>query len=113
VVDELPDGDADPEDEDGVEIEIEPRVEDLQALGVGMEEFEAALMAALDSDDRRIDLDDAARPFEETELILGGKTVRLGDVADVAVTGGFEHLEGDDEDEDDDDEADEPEDDEA
>ena len=61
--------------EDEIEITINPREEDLQALGVDLEEFEAALLKTLDSYEDAIDVDnpDATGALEEAEISLGGK----------------------------------------
>jgi hypothetical protein len=96
------DHDGDDHSDAEIEITINPREEDLQALGVGLEEFEAALLKTLDSYEEAIDVEDpdAVAPLEETEISLGGKVVRLREVADIAITGGLDGM--DDEDEDDD-----------
>ncbi len=91
--------------EDEIEITINPREEDLDALGVSPEEFEAALMKTLDAYDQEVNVDDpdATGPLEEAEITLGGKVYHLREVADIEITGGLEGLGGDD-DEDDEDE---------
>jgi hypothetical protein len=101
------DHDGDDHSEDEIEITINPREEDLQALGVGLEEFEAALLKTLDSYEDSIDVEDpdSVAPLEETEISLGGKVVRLREVADIAITGGLDGL-GDEDDEDEDEEDD-------
>jgi hypothetical protein len=98
------DHDGDDHSDDEIEITINPREEDLQALGVGLEEFEAALLKTLDSYEEAIDVEDpdAVAPLEETEISLGGKVVRLREVADIAITGGLDGMDEDDEDEDED-----------
>jgi hypothetical protein len=86
--------------DDEIEITINPREEDLDALGVAPEEFEAALMKALDSYDQAIDVadPDAVAPLEDAEITLAGKVYHLREVADIEITGGLEGLgEGDDE----------------
>jgi hypothetical protein len=101
------DHDDDDHSDDEIEITINPREEDLQALGVGLEEFEAALLKTLDSYEDSIDVEDpdSVAPLEETEISLGGKVVRLREVADIAITGGLDGL-GDEDDEDEDEEDD-------
>jgi hypothetical protein len=86
--------------DDEIEITIDPREEDLDALGVSPEEFEAALMKTLDAYDQAIDLNDAdaTGPLEEAEITLGGKVYHLREVADIEITGGLDGL-GDDEEE--------------
>jgi hypothetical protein len=87
--------------DDEIEITINPREEDLDALGISPEEFEAALMTTLDAYDHAIDVDDpdATGPLEEAEITLGGKVYHLREVADIAITGGLDSLgpEGEDE----------------
>jgi hypothetical protein len=85
--------------DDEIEITINPREEDLDALGISPEEFEAALMTTLDAYDRAIDVDDpdATGPLEEAEITLGGKVYHLREVADIAITGGLDGLGPDDE----------------
>lgn len=93
--------------DDEIEITINPREEDLDALGISPEEFESALMATLDAYDQEISLDDpdATGPLEEAEITLGGKSYRLREVADIEITGGLDGLgQGED-----DEEGDEPE----
>jgi hypothetical protein len=92
--------------DDEIEITINPREEDLDALGVSPEEFEAALMTTLDAYDREINVDDpdAVAPLEEAQITLGGKVYHLREVADIEITGGLDSLG-----EDDDSEEDEPE----
>ena len=53
--------------DDEIEITINPREEDLDALGVAPEEFEAALMTALDAYDQAIDVadPDAVAPWRK------------------------------------------------
>jgi hypothetical protein len=98
------DHDGDDHSDAEIEITINPREEDLEALGVGLEEFEAALLKTLDSYEEAIDVEDpdAVAPLEETEISLGGKVVRLREVADIAITGGLDGMDDEDEDEDDD-----------
>ena len=80
--------------EDEIEITINPREEDLDALGISPEEFESALMTTLDAYDQAIDADDpeAVAPLEEAEITLGGKVYHLREVADIEITGGLEGL---------------------
>jgi hypothetical protein len=89
--------------DDEIEITINPREEDLDALGVSPEAFEAALMTALDAYDQAIDVadPDAVAPLEEAEITLNGKVYHLREVADIEITGGLDGL-GEEEDEDED-----------
>ncbi len=90
-------------DDDEIEITINPREEDLDALGVSPEEFEAALMTTLDAYDQEVNVDDpdAVAPLEEAQITLGGKVYHLREVADIEITGGLDGL-GPDEDSDED-----------
>jgi hypothetical protein len=80
--------------DDEIEITIDPRQEDLDALGISPEEFESALMTTLDAYDQAVDAadPDAITPLEEAEITLGGKVYHLREVADVAITGGLDGL---------------------
>lgn len=79
----------DDEDDDAGEIEvnIDPRDEKLDALGINRDEFEEALLDALDAynDELESDTDDMARPLEEVTLTIRGATHRLGDLAEISV----------------------------
>ena len=90
-------------DEGEIEITINPREDDLLAIGVSPEDFESALMETLDAYDRAIDVDDpdAVNPLEEAEIRLAGKVYHLHEVADIEITGGLDVL-GDGEDDEDD-----------
>jgi hypothetical protein len=103
--------DHDHEHEEGeIEITINPREEDLLALGVSPEEFEAALMKTLEDYDHAIDVDDpdAVNPLEEAEIQLAGKVYRLQEIADIEITGGLDGLgEGDEDDEEEEEDEDE------
>ncbi len=92
--------------DDEIEITINPREEDLDALGVAPEEFEAALMKTLDSYDQAIDVadPDAVAPLEDAEITLAGKVYHLREVADIEITGGLEGLGVGDDDEEEDEE---------
>jgi hypothetical protein len=85
-------------DDDEIEITINPREEDLDALGISPEEFESALMATLDAYDQEVNVDDpdATGPLEEAEITLGGKVYHLREVADIEITGGLDGLGEDD-----------------
>ena len=88
------------EDDDGlegeVEVNIDPREEDLDSRGIDHDDFEKALFEALDAHNEAIDASDGdlAAPLEEVILTIGGKPYRLGDLADVTVEDDL----GDDED---------------
>ena len=94
-------------DDGEIEITINPRDEDLDALGVTPEEFETALMKTLEAYDKTIEADDpeSITPLEDAEIVLAGKTLRLQEVADIEISGDLDSL-GDDEDEDEDEEDD-------
>ena len=54
-------------------------------------------MKTLDAYDRAIDAEDpdATSPLEEAEITLNGKVYRLGEVADIAITGDLDGLDED------------------
>jgi hypothetical protein len=90
------DHDHDEEEIEGeVEITFQPREEALAELGVDLEAFESALLDALDAHEAlaaESDDPDATPAFENIMLDLAGKKVRLGDIADVEVSAGFDAL---------------------
>lgn len=77
------------EDEGGeFEVNIDPREDDLEQHGIDQAQFEEALYAALDAQGDALEAagpDDVARTLEEVELSIGGKSFRLGDLADVSI----------------------------
>ena len=83
----------DEDDAPEIEISIEPIAEELERLGVTEGEFEQALSLALDDHHDRID--EADEPDEvpglgEVLLVLKGKTVTLGEVAEIRIVGGLD-----------------------
>ena len=114
VGDEDDDDDDEGDDEDDdellgeIEISINPRDEDLAAIGVTPEEFETALMKTLEEYDHEIEIGDpdATSPLEDAEIVLKGKAYRLQEVADIEISGDLDSLSMDDDDEDEDDEPD-------
>jgi hypothetical protein len=88
------DDDLDDEDGEGgeggegeFEVNIDPREDDLERLGIDPKVFEKALMVALEAQGEGIDAgarDDVARSLEDLPLTIAGKTYRLGDLADVS-----------------------------
>src|SRR4051812_19864009 len=88
-------------DEDGegeIEVNIDPRDEKLDALGINRDEFEEALLDALDAYNDALETDegDITRPLEDVSITIRGTVYRLGDLAAISVEG-----EDDEEDEDD------------
>jgi hypothetical protein len=71
------------------EISIEPREDALEAAGISPDEFESALMDALEQREEfaiAYDADtDACPELEDTTLRIRGSTYRLGDLADIDV----------------------------
>ena len=82
----------DDEDEGGeIEVNIDPRDDKLDALGINQDEFEEALLDALDAYNDEIDSEsDLARPLEDVTLTIRGTTHRLGDLAVITVDEGDE-----------------------
>jgi hypothetical protein len=94
-------------EEDDIEgeivITIEPREGELDALGVSLEEFEAALTTTLDTYDRVVeaanDLDEITA-LDDAEIILGGRGYPLSAVADINIANDLDSLEDPNEDND-------------
>lgn len=82
-----------------IEVNIDPKDDRLEALGIEREEFEEALLDALDSYNDEIDAEtgDAAKPLEEVTLTIRGTTHRLGDLADVTIDNPDLEIEDDEE----------------
>jgi hypothetical protein len=72
-----------------VEISIEPREQTLVDLGITPEEFEAALLSALEERDALVDRDDVSEediPFlEKTVLSIRGTSYKLEVLADISI----------------------------
>jgi hypothetical protein len=78
------DGHADP-----IEIHIDPRFDDLEALGITLEDLEEALPPALDAYHDRIEgrADAVELPdLEDLTVVVQGRSFRLGDIADIAIS---------------------------
>ncbi len=77
------------EDEGGeFEVNIDPREDDLERLGIDQADFEEALYAALDAQGETMEedgSDNVARSLEELSLTIAGKSYRLGDLANVSI----------------------------
>ncbi len=87
-------------EEDDVEgeivITIDPRIDELDFLGVSIDEFEAALATTLDAYDRTIEATedpDEIGALDDAEIILGGKPYPLSAVADINITSDLDLLE--------------------
>lgn len=86
-----------------VEIRIAPRDADLEAHGITDDDFTAALQVAIDDWEREDAGDEDQLPLEDRMIDIKGKSIRLGDLADVeiSVNGDLsefgEEEEGDDE----------------
>lgn len=97
----------DAESDGEIAITFHPREEDLEKLGITLQQFEDALLDALDTHDG---LDPESAPaFEEIMIEVAGQQVRLGDIADVEMSATLDELDGEEDDEfdDEDDEEDE------
>jgi hypothetical protein len=87
--------------EDEIVIRIEPHAEELEALGVSLEEFESALTTTLDAYDRTVeaaDDPDEITALDDAEIILGGKVYPLCAVADIFIASDSALLEDQNED---------------
>ena len=106
-----PDDDEDIEGE--IAISFSPRHDELDKLGITPEQFESALLVALEHFEAlssREDVNPDELSLEELPLDIGGTRYRLGDLADVEIDDsdddGFDdEYEEDDEDQDEDIEA--------
>ena len=89
------DSDEDEGDDDSLEVVVTilPREAVLTELGVTDEEFEAVVGRALDDLDAEGRLEDDDEPaLEDVDLILNGRTFRLGELATVEVSGDLSEL---------------------
>ena len=96
--------DVDGDDDEGGEFEvnIDPREDELERLGIEQEDFEQALYAALDAQGETLEgteSGDVSTTLEAVSLTIRGETYRLGDLAYVTID-----EPGEDDDDDDDDE---------
>lgn len=95
------------DDEDAIdgeiEITFEPWLERLDELGITFDDFQEALMAALDQREDRVEglgAEDDLPPLEEMMLSVGGSSYKLEDLADVEIKqGGSSEADEEDEDE--------------
>jgi hypothetical protein len=95
------DEDVDDEGEIEVEIHFEPHPGVLQRLGLSEDQFEEALMEALEVHEAQAAsaTDEASLPaFEDITLTINGETHRLGDLAEVTISADFDEDDSDDED---------------
>ena len=77
-------------DAEEIEVNIDPRDDKLDALGINRDEFEEALLDALEAYNdlpEPDEIDDVASPLEEVPITIAGKTYRLGDLAVISVEG--------------------------
>ena len=85
------------DDEVEFEVNIDPREDQLEKLGIDGNDFEEALYAALDARGDELEAsesDHVASTLEDMSITVGGKTYRLGDLASVSI----EEFDEDDED---------------
>lgn len=98
----------DEEEIDGeIAISFAPRYEQLQELGIAPEQFESALLVALEEFETltaREDINPEELSLEDITLHINGTPYRLGDLADVEFSEGDEEYDDDEEFEDDDEE---------
>jgi hypothetical protein len=104
LVDDHAEHEHEEDDIDGeIVITIEPREGELDALGISLEEFEAALAATLDAYDRMVEAagdPDEITALDDAEIILGGKGYPLSAVADINIASDPDSHEDQDEDDD-------------
>ena len=84
-----------------IEITIDPREVELSALGISLEEFEAALATTLDAYDQLVEAandPDEIGALDDAEIILGGNAYPLSAVADINITSDLDSLEDQNED---------------
>ena len=78
-----------------IEINIEPKLDKLDELGVTVDELSDAIDAALDREERlleNLENPDDICPIEEIPVELNGKTYKLEEVADIEVTGDLDVM---------------------
>lgn len=79
----------DDDDEGGeFEVNIDPREDELERLGIDHTDFEQALYAALDAQGETLEAAegmDVSTTLEDVTLSIQGKTYRLGDLAYVSI----------------------------
>jgi hypothetical protein len=101
--------DENEEDEGEISISFAPRYEELTKLGITADQFESALLIALDEFETlsaRDDINPDELSLEEVTLHIGGTPHRLGDLADIEIGDEGDEDEEEFEDEDEDDDAD-------
>lgn len=83
------DHDHDEEDDGGeFEVNIDPREDELERLGIDQTDFEEALYAALDAQGETLEATeggDVATTLEDITLSIKGTSYRLGDLAYVSI----------------------------
>ncbi|MEZ6044531.1 MAG: hypothetical protein R3C11_02900 [Planctomycetaceae bacterium] len=78
-----------------IELNVEPRLDKLDELGVTVEELSDAIEAALDKEERmleNLENPDDICPIEEIPVELNGKIYKLEDVAEIEVSGDLDVL---------------------
>jgi hypothetical protein len=88
----------DDEEIDGeIELQFEPRMDALEMFAIDVEQFEAALLEALEKHEqlceRAVSADEVPQ-LEDVVLVIEGHNYRLGDLADITIS-----SDGEDEDE--------------
>lgn len=85
----LDDDQADDDMLDGeIEIRFEPRLEVLARHGLSEEQFETALLDALEAYDQQVaaaENDDDLPELEDVTLQIDGSSYRLGDLAEISI----------------------------
>ena len=82
------------------EVNIDPREDELERLGIDQEDFEQALYTALDAQGETLEAaegGDVSTTLEDISLTIRGKAYRLGDLAYVSIDEAGDDDEGDEE----------------
>lgn len=81
----------DEDDIDGeIELQFEPRIDALEMFGIEVDQFEAALLEALERHERlceRAIAPEEVPDLEDVRLDIAGHSYRLGDLADITISG--------------------------
>ncbi len=86
----------DDEEIDGeIELQFEPRIDALEMFSIDVDQFEAALLEALEQHEQlceRALSSEEVPDLEDVRLQIEGHSYRLGDLADITISGDTELL---------------------